>query len=272
MRKQTVITDNAKLQEFLNPTNEEYYGNLLLYVRGKSLLKEEKVLEEALLEILQDILDVQENGGTAENYFGKQPKEIADELLKEIPNSFFSSFKLIFTVLFTYSLIVTIPALASPNPLLDVGKLLIGGVYWTSIAMIIVHQIGNDAYTTNQTFRKYLNFSLSALLIILGIVLSILSHTRLTINTEGSVGIALIGGIILICGIFFFKQSDKEALMPFLPILCIGAMLGILYRIPSFQVLLIRPIGKIIAIGLLILGMISFYFLLYKGKKKQTAK
>ena len=87
MKKSSPIKENAKLQEFLNPVNDDYYGNLLLYVRSRSFLKDENVLEEALLEILQDILDAQENGETAEDYFGKQPKEIADDLLKEVPTS-----------------------------------------------------------------------------------------------------------------------------------------------------------------------------------------
>ena len=58
MKKTWLIKENAKLQELLNPINEEYYGNLLIYVRSNSVFKDEKILEEALLEILQDILDL----------------------------------------------------------------------------------------------------------------------------------------------------------------------------------------------------------------------
>ena len=57
MKKTSLIKENAKLQELLNPINEEYYGNLLIYVRSNSVFKDEKILEEALLEILQDILE-----------------------------------------------------------------------------------------------------------------------------------------------------------------------------------------------------------------------
>jgi hypothetical protein len=34
MKKTSLIKENAKLQELLNPINEEYYGNLLIYVRS----------------------------------------------------------------------------------------------------------------------------------------------------------------------------------------------------------------------------------------------
>lgn len=141
MKKTWLIKENAKLQELLNPINEEYYGNLLIYVRSNSVFKDEKILEEALLEILQDILDAQENGETAEDYFGKQPKEIADALLKEVPISIGNGVHLAVAVLFVYALITVIPSLASPNTLLDVGKLLIGSIYWTILAIIIVWQI-----------------------------------------------------------------------------------------------------------------------------------
>lgn len=138
MKKSSFIKENAQLQEFLNPINHEYYGNLLVYVRSRSFLKDENVLEGALLEILQDILDAQENGETAEAYFGKQPKEIADEMLKETPTSIADSAKLVGSVLFVYILITLIPTLASPNAFLDVGNLLIGGLYWTALAVMIV--------------------------------------------------------------------------------------------------------------------------------------
>ena len=45
MKKSSPIKENAKLQEFLNPVNDDYYGNLLLYVRSRSFLKDENVLK-----------------------------------------------------------------------------------------------------------------------------------------------------------------------------------------------------------------------------------
>ena len=269
MKKSSPIKENAKLQEFLNPVNDDYYGNLLLYVRSRSFLKDENVLEEALLEILQDILDAQENGETAEDYFGKQPKEIADDLLKEVPTSIKDGVHLVVAVLFVYALITVIPTLASPDALFDVGKLVIGGIYWTILAIIIVWQIGNDAYTTKRTFKKYLAIFLTIFFAILGISLSIFLDTSLTFNTEGLVGITIISVITVICGVFFLRQTDKKDLIPFIPVLLTAAIIGILYRIPFSQGFLISNFGKIIVAICMILSLISFYILLNKVMKNR---
>lgn len=271
MNSSSFIKENAKLQEFLNPINEEYYGNLLVYIRGKSFLKDETVLEGALLEILQDILDAQENGETAEDYFGKQPKEIADELLKETPVSFMDSVKMVAAVFFVYALVTTIPALASPDAFFDVGKLLIGGLYWTALAVIVVWQIGQDAHSTKNTSKKYLVFFLTALLVVLGIILSVVIHTPITLNTEGLMGIAMIGAILLICGIFFFRQTDKKDVFPFVPIILISSAIGIFYRIPFSQTFLTSGAGKIAVMISLGLGLVSFYFLLNRGLKPKNS-
>ena len=267
MKSQSVIKENQRLQKLLNPINEKYYGDFLVYVRGKSFFRDEKRLEEALLEILQDILDAQSAGNTADDYFGKQPKEIADDLLKEIPISIKSSLNIILTVLFTYILVVTIPSLASPNTLLDIGNLFIGGLYWTILAVVILQQIGKDIYTTMKAQKKYLVFSLGALLILVGIILSVIIKTGFTIPTDGIIGISMIGVIVLFCVVFFFRQSEKAAYLPFAPILLIGALIGISYRISIFKPFLMSDTGKVVVVISLVLGLISFYFLLNKGKK-----
>lgn len=268
MKKTSLIKENAKLQELLNPINEEYYGNLLIYVRSNSVFKDEKILEEALLEILQDILDAQENGETAEDYFVKQPKEIADALLKEVPISIGNGVHLAVAVLFVYALITVIPSLASPNTLLDVGKLLIGSIYWTILAIIIVWQIGNNIYTTKRTFKKYLAIFLTIMFIILGISLSIFFKTSLTLDTEGLVGISIIAVILLSCGIFFLRQTHKKELTPFVPIMLTTAIIGVLYRIPVSQEFLTSNLGKGLVATCMLLSLISFYVLLHRGVKK----
>lgn len=63
---------NNHLREKLTPENRKYYEKLLLYLRAKG--KDEVVTEEILLEILQDMLEAQAEGQTAQQYFGTDPK------------------------------------------------------------------------------------------------------------------------------------------------------------------------------------------------------
>lgn len=73
---------NNQLREKLTRENRKYYENLLLYLRIKG--KDELVTEAVLLEILQDMLEAQANGRSAQQYFGADPKVAADELVTEI--------------------------------------------------------------------------------------------------------------------------------------------------------------------------------------------
>nr|WP_243461265.1 hypothetical protein [Lacticaseibacillus rhamnosus] len=80
-----MIAKNNELREQLTKENRDYYENLLIYLRGKSLLRDDYQVEQNLLTILQDLIDAQADGVDAIAYFGKDPEAIADDLLKTIP-------------------------------------------------------------------------------------------------------------------------------------------------------------------------------------------
>ncbi|MDR1521474.1 MAG: hypothetical protein LBS28_01220 [Streptococcaceae bacterium] len=84
MKTKKLIAQNNHLREQLTPENNTYYEKILVYIRTGNFFKDEKESEQILLEILQDILLVQKNEESAANYFGKNPKEIADEILARL--------------------------------------------------------------------------------------------------------------------------------------------------------------------------------------------
>ena len=88
MTSEQLIEKNNQLREQLNPANKAYYENLLLYLRTKSLSKNDHQVETLLLEILQDMLEAQANGVSSEDYFGKSPQTYANDLIKVLPNDF----------------------------------------------------------------------------------------------------------------------------------------------------------------------------------------
>ncbi|CAI3382288.1 hypothetical protein CIRMBP1294_00722 [Enterococcus cecorum] len=93
--------------------------------------KNERQTEEMLLGILQDILEAQENGVSAQDYFGKAPQPIADELLKQLPNDAKQMVKIsllavltYFAVVFSGSYFVSLFQPGTPQ-LIDVGEYVI---------------------------------------------------------------------------------------------------------------------------------------------------
>lgn len=81
-----LIEENNRLREKLNPENLAYYEKFLTYFRMKNLVKNDLEVEETLMGILGDLLAAQEDGVSAEDYLGKNPEVLADELLQNIPN------------------------------------------------------------------------------------------------------------------------------------------------------------------------------------------
>lgn len=69
-KEQDFIEENNQLRQKLTSENEEFYSNLLLYVRTRNFIQDQEDFESKLLEILQDLLDAQADNVSAEQYFG----------------------------------------------------------------------------------------------------------------------------------------------------------------------------------------------------------
>lgn len=61
-------------------------------------------MEQLLLDILHDLIDAQSNGESAEFYFGRDSKSLADEILKTLPKHFFDIFKIACYIVIGYVL------------------------------------------------------------------------------------------------------------------------------------------------------------------------
>lgn len=81
--KELIEGNNVK-RELLTKENEKYYSNLLMYIRSRLSISEHST-EEVLMEMLDHLLEGQEEGKTAKKIFGENPKEYADELIRQLP-------------------------------------------------------------------------------------------------------------------------------------------------------------------------------------------
>ena len=79
-----LIRENNNKRKQLTKENETYYEQLLVYIRS-SFFKEERATEELLFEMLDHILLAQKDGKNAQDVFGKEPKQLADELIDTLP-------------------------------------------------------------------------------------------------------------------------------------------------------------------------------------------
>lgn len=84
MIAQELIEENNRKRDLLTTENESYYSDMLIYIRLQWSLSEQQS-EEVLLEMLDHLLDGQEEGKTARDIFGDDPKAFADEIIEQLP-------------------------------------------------------------------------------------------------------------------------------------------------------------------------------------------
>jgi len=68
-----IVREGLKLAKELTPDNREYYDDFITYVRINTNFSGDESIEPLLLEILQDLLQAQNDGLSAKEYFGSNP-------------------------------------------------------------------------------------------------------------------------------------------------------------------------------------------------------
>ncbi len=84
MNAKELIRLNNKKRKELTKENEEYYSNMLVYIRTNMTASEQQS-EELLMELLDHLIEAQAEGKRAEEVFGDNPSAYCDEMLKQLP-------------------------------------------------------------------------------------------------------------------------------------------------------------------------------------------
>lgn len=254
MNSDNLIKANNLLRKKLTSENQKYYEDLLTYIRGKSTFNREKDVEQLLLEILHDLIDAQNNGQNAEDYFGKNPQTLADEILQTLPKSFFETFKLACYILIGYVLLFATPNVVVPTSNLDFGKLIILGTISFVFSLVVLWLIGQETYQKNKLIKlaSYVLGTITFAGIVIG---SVFLKTPLAISLPGWYGI---GTILVLLTITTMIYTAERKRLPFLIIvyifIVINSLLGIGTRIPGLSVFLNQPIPKSTALWVLVIG------------------
>jgi len=263
MKTNKIIERNAELQEHLTKENKKYYGNLLVYIRVMSLIRDEKKSEEMLLEILEDILEGQEHGQSAEYYLGKNPKQVADNIIKELPINVIDTIKIIISSLGMLCLMKLIPILASFEEYIDIGNFLISGVYLVFLVIALLLFMGYCLYRYES---KIMNIILSLFFgvgLVVFFLLSFQLNTGLQVRLSNNLGIFLILLALLIISYLFNKTNEKQIWIPLIPPIVISAIAGIIIRINFFRTIINTSDGRIGLAIVLIIGLLLQYLLMW---------
>lgn len=265
-----LIELNNTYREQLNEENKEFYDDILVYIRAKSFFKDERQVEESLLEILTDIIEAQNQEVKASDYFGKNPKEISDEILKNTNKmSFKDMIKLILSTMGLYTLVTVLPKLINPSEGLDLGKFFIGLVITFLFAEFIINFVGNTVYSNKSKKLTFTIVALFCIYICLIISMKQFLPTMFEIKLTGAVGIT----IISILGVVGIIYGLKEKLFySFLPIILVACTLGILNRLEFTKFLINEEPGKTISILAMVIAFVLMYLITYLQTRDKKNK
>ncbi|EJV55586.1 DUF1129 domain-containing protein [Bacillus cereus] len=130
-----LVEKNNKLREQLSPENKVYYEDILIYMRTFGFFYEELETERHLMSILQDILEAQKHGESAEEYFGKNPKEIVDQLTKQFDKpSWKSIFKISGWIFLISTFYFIVGSFTASSLQVNVFVILLNGIF--SVALV----------------------------------------------------------------------------------------------------------------------------------------
>ena len=265
-----LIELNNTYREQLNEENQEFYDDILVYIRAKSFLKDERQVEESLLEILTDIIEAQNQEVKASDYFGKNPKEVSDEILKNINKmSFKGMINFIFSTMGLYTLVTVLPKLIKPSEGLDLGKFFIGLVITFLFVEFIMNLIGNTVYSNKSKKLTFTIFALFCLDIILIISMEKFLPTMFEVKLTGTIGITVIS-ILGIVGIIY--SLTEKLFYSFLPIIIVACTLGILSRLEFTKFLINEEPGKTISILAMVIAFGLMYLITYLQAKDEKNK
>ncbi|MDF7626760.1 hypothetical protein PUF88_02415 [Lactobacillaceae bacterium L1_55_11] len=274
MKNDALIEKNNELREQLNPENRKFYSDFMGYVRSQNLDRDENQLESQLLNILQDTIDAQNDGISAADYFGKNPKELGDEIIQNLPRNFKDVLKLILVCAASFIFFSLFPSLIDPKTSFDLGSALIAGTYATITIFAGYKLAGKTIYNSwfmkmNKRLKYAIIFGLAAVLWVVGVVLLDVVKTPLKVTLSGWAGIVTILVLDVIALVLYIRTNHKDLYTPFVPLVAIFSLLGILTRIPTFGDFLLKKAG---GSTLLVLTIALAVFITWLWSNKRLSK
>ena len=137
--------DTEQIMKQLSLENKKYFTSLVGYLKTAGFFYDETEVYELISQLAGDLLDAQTDGQSAEEFLGSQPKEMADELIKQFDKRSYKK-QIKATVLITLAfLVVNYSAYLGDSPfkinLVEYLGLTFISLLLASVSFTIVHRL-----------------------------------------------------------------------------------------------------------------------------------
>jgi hypothetical protein len=261
-----LIELNEKLRNSLNENNKLYYEDILVYIRvGGNIFKDEKQTEEVLMELLNDLIEAQEQGISAQEYLGKSPKVMSDEIIKNIS---IGSKKEIISLLgygfFAFIIASFLPDLVKPNDGMDIGKMFILAAFNFTGVILIFKIISQDIFLDRGEKTGIYIFGCTFLYIAISIIIKVSVPDLWIVYLKGWIGISIIIIISIISLIFEFKN---KMLISLVPVTLSVTLFSVLTRLDVTSSFFNSKSGDMVIVSGVIISMIAYFIISYLQQK-----
>lgn len=253
-KEEKLIEENNELREKLTPENKEYYGKILIYIRTKSLFHAELDIDLILIEILNDILEAQSNGESAEDFFGKKPQPMLDMLLNQLPKiTTQKKVKLILMVFGISTLFSLFSSLTKINPSINILTLIFNGVISLVFVKLIFLMINQFTFKPNTNKKKeyVIIFLIGFLFIGLTFISNYVGSLWLNISVPSMTGLVITWGSLIIYSLWILLKKKKEYYYSIVSLTLLN-LIPTVQHIPSVKLLLATNTNKTIFIVLIL--------------------
>lgn len=275
-------TKTKQVEENFTEENKQYYDKLSKYLSTASFYYDETEVSEQIFQFASDLLAAQENGETAQEYFGDSPKAMADQLIKGFKKqSKARQFKWITYISACGIISELLVSFGHGNRLqLNLWNYLI------TIAVVLLgielffyalhHTIYDTKYKlfnlikNNKILSSIASFLIWSLLILSGGLLVVFSPKNFVYTVPQPADIILIGIICLSLSVIVWRRND--IFRSFLIMIWLFPLPGFFRRIPSIDQFFNTDSGIYMSLGFMFLSMFLFIIVFSKYAKKAMPK
>lgn len=156
--------ENDELEKQVLKENDEYYTNMIVYIRGANLNMAHQ--EYVRNDLVKMVLDAQERGENIVKVFGPKPKEVCDEIIEAIPKMgpmehFLENYSFLLFILSNFgiiyfvrdALLYTLGKKVVPGVSLTASDILTAFVI-TGISIFIVNNIIKSAFDDTENSKE----------------------------------------------------------------------------------------------------------------------
>jgi len=271
-----------ELRKQLNVENRAFYEEFESYLLRKNFLTEDDSVASMLADLLQDLILAQQEGLSAREYFGVNPQEIADDMLKNVePATVKSAFyKLKFMMMNGYFLILLL--LSRENEVIGIFEGVIFFAVPTLLGVGIFGAIIFDKEYSSSKLKKKLKITMLAIVMATLVVgsgviigMELIPNSGIVVASE--IRLLLIPVVFLWVVAVMAKKKDKKERILSIPMLVMSLGFGIqgllvhsiLKGEMSRELFLGMNLNVIMNLASMILFAITFVFVMKIVVKKE---